>query len=88
MLTSLLAGCDPCGYVDGGGSPNLYAAIALDGVRRLHRGSDVPDLLGIFPGDADAASALKFARVAIDWWSTAVSVRDRSLQAAAHAFAI
>lgn len=74
MLTTLLAGCDPCGYVDQGGSPNLYAGMALATLRRLHRGTDAVDLLNVFPDDASAPAALQFARVAVHWWSIASGV--------------
>lgn len=86
MLTSLLAGTDPCGYVETGGSPNLYAGIALDALRRLHRGTDAADLLNIFPGDAAAPAAAQFVRVAVDWWETACGVRAAAFEQAVAAF--
>ena len=75
MLTTLMAGCDPCGWVDAGRSPNQYAGVALDMLSALHHGADVPRLLMRFPGDASVEKATRFARVALDWWQTAQDAR-------------
>lgn len=85
MLTALLAGCDPCRHVTGGDSPDVYAGIALDAVRLLHRGTRVVDMLDVFPGEADASAVLQFARAAVDWWETASSARASALMTAAPA---
>ena len=86
MLTGLLAGCDPCGFVEKGGSPNLYAGMALDALGRLHRGTDTVDMLNVFPGDVAVESAMSFIRVSMDWWDTARAVRSDSFQQVAAAF--
>lgn len=86
MLTGLLAGCDPCGYVAEGGSPNLYAGMALDALRRLHRGADAVDMLKVFPGDVPVDSAMQFIRVSLDWWDTARYMQSPSFQRVVAAF--
>ena len=69
MLTMLAAGCDPCGWVDTGRSPNLYAGVALDALKRIRVGAEPVDLVMALPGDADAGAGLRFALAAITWWN-------------------
>lgn len=76
MLTTLLAGCDPCGWVEAGGSPNLYAGVALEVVGALHRDVGVPDVIMMLPGEAALEPTTKFARVAVDWWRTTRDLRN------------
>lgn len=76
MLTTLLAGCDPCGWVEAGGSPNLYAGLALEVVGALHRDAGVPAVVMMLPGEAALEPTTKFARVAVDWWRTTRDLRN------------
>lgn len=70
MLVTLLAACDPCGYVQAGASPASYSHLAPALADCLARpGCRSVDVLGMFPNDADAAAALQFARAALDWWA-------------------
>ena len=67
MLTALLAGCDPCSYVAAGGSPDLYAGLAVEALERIEAGGGPADLVLALPGDADACAAWQFASVAVEW---------------------
>ena len=69
MLTTLLATCDPCGYVDDGQTPFQYNALAGEMLKLFRRRRYSPtDLILTFPGEADAGRALQFAAAATDWW--------------------
>ena len=81
MLTTLLAACDPCGWVDEGGSPNLYAGLALATLKLLQVGADAPTLLTVLPSDTETPAAMQFTRAAVDWWTEARPVRDALLAA-------
>ena len=67
MLTALLAGCDPCSYVASGGSPDLYAGLAVEVLQRIEAGAGPADLVLALPGEADATAAWQFASVAVEW---------------------
>lgn len=71
MLVTLLATCDPLGYVDEGQAPFAYNPLAGKVLelfrRRRHTTSDI--VMGL-PGEADAARAVQFAVAATDWWNT------------------
>ena len=67
MLTALLAGCDPCSYVAAGGSPDLYAGLAVEALARIEAGAGPADLVLARPGEADAGAAWQFASVAVEW---------------------
>ena len=71
MLTTLMAGCDPCGWVDQGGSPNLYVEASREVLVALQHRADVTAVVMTLPGEADVEPAMTFARVAVDWWRTA-----------------
>ncbi len=70
MITTLLATCDPCGYVDAGQAPYRYNPLAG---RILHlfrrRRSSPSDIVLEFPGEADAARAVQFAFAVVAWWN-------------------
>ena len=87
MLTTLLAGCDPCAFVRQGAEPDAYYALALITLQHLHRGSDEVEILQQFPGEAEAAAVLQFVRVAMHWWTIANGFGSPALQRAALAFA-
>lgn len=70
MLTALLAACDPCGHVDAGESPEVYAGAALTALRILRSGCESSDILTALPPGAQASAAVAFARSASDWWRT------------------
>ena len=67
MLTALLAGCDPCSYVASGGSPDLYAGLAVEALERIEAGAGPADVVLALPGEADASAAWQFANVAVEW---------------------
>ena len=70
MLTTLLAACDPCGYVDGGDSPLRYNAAAGKVLHLFRRRRySTTDIVLELPGEADAARAVQFAHVASAWWT-------------------
>jgi hypothetical protein len=71
MLTALLAACDPCAYVDGGGHPDLYVDLAVEVSCRLHDDADAVALLDVFPDDASAVAVSRFAGAALDWVAAA-----------------
>jgi hypothetical protein len=79
MLTTLLATCDPCEYVDAGALPFRYNPIAGDVLRLLqrHRHS-AADVVMLLPGEADASRAIQFAFAARDWWNNQQDARWRA----------
>ena len=80
MLVTLLASCDPCGYVDAGGSPNLYAGVAGDALTVLHAGAGLIDLVMAMPPEADASAAWRFANAALSWWASKREVTARAMK--------
>ena len=77
MTMTLLAACDPCGYITAGGSPVEYAALADQVALRLTQGGRHAEILAVFPGQANGAAALQCATAALDWWTRDHSAASR-----------
>lgn len=71
MLTTLLATCDPCGYVAAGRTAERYTGTARDVLATLRGGGGISDVLLTLP-EAEVEQAHRFARVATHWWSKRV----------------
>lgn len=66
MLQVLLSSCDPCGAAAATG--DTYEQLAGQILKGLEAGDDAVAIMLSLPGTADAATAWRFARVAVDWW--------------------
>ena len=71
MLTTLLASCDPCGYLAAGRTAQRYTEAARDVLATLRGGGGITDVLLTLP-EADVEQAHRFARVAAHWWAKRV----------------
>ena len=71
MLTTLLASCDPCGYLAAGRTAQRYTEAATNVLATLSGGGGITDVLLTLP-EAEVEQAHRFARVALHWWSKRV----------------
>lgn len=68
MLSVLLTACDPCGYIEAGGSPHDYTALAWQVKAALRAGMDASQIKALLKKTSDVENPARFCEAAVDWW--------------------
>lgn len=68
MLSVLLTACDPCGYIEAGGSAHQYSALAWKVEAALQAGMGAAQIKRLLHTICDVENPSRFCEAAVDWW--------------------
>ena len=69
MLSVLLTACDPCGYVEAGGSADDYTALAWQVEAALQAGMGAAQIKALLKNITETDDPSRFCEAAVDWWA-------------------